>query len=154
MIDVYLHIKIYLNYFTGRLKHAELGTSLPLTFWVSAPKLLWLQLNTYILLFCSDLSAKLCRGLWFNRIHLPLFQNMSIKIYTNFFLYSGGYNLKTNYLKDKMRHGTWVYTLLNNLVSSPLQHKYYFWQGGQNATKKQKYFILRYFCRVFVLSNN
>ena len=31
---------------------------------------------------------------------------MSIKIYTNFFLYSGGYNLKTNYLKDKMRHGT------------------------------------------------
>ena len=154
MIDVYLHIKNYLNYFTGRLKHAELGTSLPLTFRVSAPKLLWLQLNAYILLFCSALSAKLCRDLWFNRIHLPLFQNMSTKIYTNFFFYSGGYNLETNYLKDKMRHGTWVYTLLNNLVSSPLQHKYYFWKGGQNAMKNQKYFILRHFCKVFVLSNN
>ena len=44
---------------------------------------------TYILLFCIDISTKTDRGLWFNRTHVPLFQNMSSKIYTNFFLPSG-----------------------------------------------------------------
>ena len=29
---------------------------------------------------------------------------MSVKIYTNFFLSSRGYNFKINYLRDKMRH--------------------------------------------------
>ena len=114
----------------------------------------------YNLILIFSYSAQIylqnCVGVYdlIEYISKSLFQNMSIKIYTNFFLYSGGYNLKTNSLKDKMRHGTWVYTLLNNLVSSPLQHKYYFWQGGQNAMKNQKYFILRHFCKVFVLSNN
>ena len=67
-------------------------------------KLLRLHHNTYILLFCIDLSTKPCRGLRFNQTHLSLFQNMSVKIYTNFFLYLG-YNFKIIYLKDKMRHG-------------------------------------------------
>ena len=114
----------------------------------------------YNLILIFSYSAQIylqnCVGVYdlIEYISKSLFQNMSIKIYTNLFLYSGGYNLKTNYLKDKMRHGTWVYTLLNNLVSSPLQHKYYFWEGSQNAMKNQKYFILRHFCKVFVLSNN
>ena len=97
-------------------------------------KLLRLYQNTYILLFCIDLSSKQYGGLWFNRTDLPLFQNISIKIYTNFFLSSRGYNFKINYLKDKMRHGMWVHILLNNLASSPLQHEYYFWH------RKSKYY--------------
>ena len=32
MIELYLHIKTYLDYFTGRLKYAELGKSTCLTF--------------------------------------------------------------------------------------------------------------------------
>ena len=32
-------------------------------------------------------------------------KNISVKNCTNFFLSSGGYNFKINYLKDKMRHG-------------------------------------------------
>ena len=51
-------------------------------------KLLRLYHNTYILLFCIDLYTKRYRGLWFNPTHLPLFQNMSVKIYTKFFLSS------------------------------------------------------------------
>ena len=38
----------------------------------------------------------------------------------------------------------WVHILLNNLASSPLQQKYYFWQRSQNAVKKQWKVILRY----------
>ena len=37
--------------------------------------------------------------------HLPLFQSMSVKIYTNFLLSSGSSNFKISYLKDKMRYG-------------------------------------------------
>ena len=40
--------------------------------------------NTYTILFYIDLSTKSYRGLLFNRTHLPLFQNMSVKIYINF----------------------------------------------------------------------
>ena len=38
MIELYLHIEIYLEYFPGRLKYAELGKSTRLTFWVPVPK--------------------------------------------------------------------------------------------------------------------
>ena len=38
MIELYLHVKIYLDYFPGRLKYAKLGKSTPLTFWVPVPK--------------------------------------------------------------------------------------------------------------------
>ena len=38
MVELYLHIKIYLDYFTGRLKYAELGKSTSLTFSVPVPK--------------------------------------------------------------------------------------------------------------------
>ena len=76
-------------------------------------KLLKLYHSTYILLFCIDLSTKLYQDLLFNWTHLPLFQNMSVKIYTNFF----------NYLEGKMRHGMWVHMLLNNLASFSLRHR-------------------------------
>ena len=67
-------------------------------------KLLKLCYDTYILLFCIELSTKLYRVLRLNRTNLPLFQIMPVKIYTNFSLSSGGYSRKVNYLKDKMRH--------------------------------------------------
>ena len=130
-IELYFHLKIYLYYFPGRLKYAELGKSTRLTFWVPVPKVVEVGLyhNICILLFCIDLSTKPYRGLWITRTHLPLFQIMSVKIYTNFFLFSGGFNFKTNnYLKGKMRKGIWVHILLNNLALSPLRHRYYFWR--------------------------
>ena len=92
-----------------------------------------------------DLSTKPYRNVWFNRTHLPLFQNMSVKIYTNFSLSSGGYNFIFNYLKHKMKNRMWVHILLSNLTSSPLQQEYFtFGTGGQNAMTKQLTFILRY----------
>ena len=59
-----------------------------LRFEFQCQKLLTLYHNTYILSFCIDLSTKQYQGLWFNWTHLPLFQNMSVKIYINFFLTS------------------------------------------------------------------
>ena len=38
MIEFYLHIKIYLHYFLGRLKYAEFGKSMRLIFCVSVGK--------------------------------------------------------------------------------------------------------------------
>ena len=38
MIELYLHIKIYLDCFPGRLKYAKLGKSTCLTFWVPVLK--------------------------------------------------------------------------------------------------------------------
>ena len=35
MIELYLHRKIYSNYFPGRPKHAKLRKSMNFTFWVS-----------------------------------------------------------------------------------------------------------------------
>ena len=136
MIELYLQIKIYLNYFPGRLIYAELGKSTRLTFWVPVPKLLRLCHNTNILLFCIDLSTKAYQGLWFNRTHLQLFRNMAVKIYTNFFIFSNYRISKINYLIDKMRYGKWVHILLNNLASPPLQHKYYFWHRRSKCYQK------------------
>ena len=109
--------KIYLDYFLRRLKLDKLGKSIRLTFWVPVPRVV--VVNTYILLFCIDLSTKPYQGLWFNGTHLPLFQKLSVKIYSIFFLSSGGSNFKINYLKDKMRYGMWVHILQNNLALSP-----------------------------------
>ena len=39
MIELYLHIKNYLDYFPGKLKYAELGNSTRLLFWVPVPKI-------------------------------------------------------------------------------------------------------------------
>ena len=116
MIEFYLHIKIYLNYFPGMLKYTELGKSMHFIFWVPVPKAVEVIPDTYILLLCIDSSTKPYQGLWFNQTHLPLFQNKSLKIYINFFLSSVGYNFKIDYLKYKMRHGMWVHILLNNLA--------------------------------------
>ena len=38
MIELYLHIKIYLYYFPRRLKYGKLGKPTCLTFWVPVPK--------------------------------------------------------------------------------------------------------------------
>ena len=38
IIELYLHIKIYLKYFTGRLKYAKLEKSTRLRFWVPVLK--------------------------------------------------------------------------------------------------------------------
>ena len=45
---------------------------------------------------------------------------MSVKIFVNFFLSSGGYNLKINYLKDKMRHRMCVHILLKKIGVIPI----------------------------------
>ena len=108
-------------------------------------KLLRFYHNTYVLLFCIDLYTKPYRDLWFNRTHLPLFQNMSVKIYIKFFLSSGGYNFKINYLKDKMRHGMWVHILLNNLASIAFQRECYFWHRRSKCFEKTVTFYLGIF---------
>ena len=101
MIELCLHIKVYLDYFQEDRNMPNLENRRVLHFEFYCQKLLRLYHNTYILLFCRDLSTKPYRGLWFNWTHLPLFQKISVNIYTNFFLSSGGYNFKINNLKDK-----------------------------------------------------
>ena len=115
MIELYLLTKIYFDYFLM----PNLENQCVLHFEFQCQKLLRLHHNTYILLFCIDLSTKPYQGLWFNGTHLPLFQKLSVKIYSIFFLSSGGSNFKINYLKDKMRYGMWVHILQNNLALSP-----------------------------------
>ena len=75
MIELYLHIKIYLDYFLGRLKDAELGKSMHLTFWVlnlKAVEVIPWYLYSLTTLFCIDLSAK-HQGIWFNQTHVQGF---------------------------------------------------------------------------------
>ena len=152
MIELYLHLKICLDYFPGGLKYAELWNSTHLEFWVPVPKVVEVILWYLYALVLHRFISRFVRGLWFNRTHLPLFQNMSVKIYTNFILTSGGYNLKINYLKDKMRHGMWVHILLNNLATSPLQHEYYFWHRRSICYEKAVKFYPEII--VFLLWNN
>ena len=117
-------------------------------------KLLRLHHNTCILLFCIDLSTKPYQVFWFNRTHLLLFQNMSVKIYTNFFS-SSGFNVKINNLKDKMTDGMWVYILLNNLPSSPLQQEHYFWHRRSKCYEKTvKVYPEIFEFKVFLRSTN
>ena len=79
---------------------------------------------------------------------------MSIKIYTNFLLSLERYNLKINYLKDKMRHGMWVRILLKNLASSPLQQGYYFWHRRSKCFEKAvKFYSETFEFKVFMWSN-
>ena len=89
-----------------------------------------------IVLISSYLSTKPYQGLWFNRTHLRLFQNMSVKTYTDFFLSFGGYTVKISYLKDKMRYGMRVHILLNNLASLGMYCKYYQKQPPRGVLKK------------------
>ena len=58
MIELYLNIKIYLDYFPERLTYAKLGNQRVLNFEYQCQKLLRLYHNTYILLFGTDLSTK------------------------------------------------------------------------------------------------
>ena len=118
-------------------------------------KLLRLYHNTYILLFCIALSVKPYQGSWFNQTHLPLFQKMSVKIYTNFFLSLERYNFKLNYFKDKIRHWIWVHILLNNLASSPSQQEYYFCHRRSKCYEKAVKFHPEVFeFKVFMRSSN
>ena len=108
--------------------------------------------DTYILLFCIDISTKLYQGLWFNWTHLLLFQNMSIEIHTNF--YNRRLELQ-NYLTDKMRHRMWVHILLKDLASSPFQHEYYFWcRRSKWYEKAVKFYPEIVEFKVFLQSNN
>ena len=91
--------------------------------------------NFFIVEKCLFCIFQTYRGLWFNWTYLPLFQNMSVKIYTNFFLLSG-YNFKINYSKNKMKHRMCIHILLIYLVSSPLQHEYFFRYRRSNCYEK------------------
>ena len=107
MIELYLHMKIYLDYFPGMLKYAELGKSTRFTFWVPVPKAVEvIPWNLYTLILHKF-------------THLRLFQNMSLKNYADFYWSLGGNNFKIDCLKCKMRYGMCVHILLNNLESSP-----------------------------------
>ena len=155
MIELYLHIEFIWIIFQEGWNMPNLENQRVLHFAFQCQTLLRLYHNTYILLFCIDLSIKPCRSLWFNQTHLLLFQNMPLKTYANFFLSSGGYNLKINYLKDKMRQGIWVPILLKTLVLSPLQHKYYFWQRRSKCYEKAvKIYPEIFEFQNFVRSNN
>ena len=115
----------------------------------SSTKLLKLYFNIYILLFCIDLSTKPYWGLWFNWTHLLSFQNMSVKINSNFFLSSGGYSFKLNYLKDKMRYRMQAHILINNLASSSLQQEYYFWHRRSKCYEK----AVKFYPEIFEFKN-
>ena len=104
-----------------------------------------------IILFCVDLSTKLYRNLWLQPTHLPLFQNMSVKIYTNSILSSGGCNFKISHLKDRMRHGMWGHIFWTIRRHPHCSTSITFSTGGQNATKKHPE-IFEF--KVFVRSNN
>ena len=52
MIELYLHIKIYLEYFPGTLRYVEFGKSIVLHLEFQCQKLLKLYHNTFIILFC------------------------------------------------------------------------------------------------------
>ena len=61
MIELSLYLKIYLDYFPGRLKLAELGKHV-LHFQFQCQKLFRLYHNTYVL-FCIDFFTKQYQGL-------------------------------------------------------------------------------------------
>ena len=154
MIELYLHVKIFLDYFPGRPKYTELGKSMRLTFWIPVPKVVEI-IPYYTLLFYTDLYTKPYHRLRFNQTHLPLFQNMSVKFYTIFFLSSGVYNFKINCLKNKMRHEIWVLISLKNWASFLLQREYYFWhRRSKRCEKFVKLYPEIFEIKVFVRSNN
>ena len=114
MIELYLHIKIYLDYFSGRLKYSgNLENQNVLHFEFKCQKLSRLYHNTYVLLLCIYLES--CRG----------YTIILMFSYSQHMFSTGGYNFKINHSKNKMRHGMLVHILLNNLASSLLQHEYY-----------------------------
>ena len=80
MIELSLDIKIYLDNFPGRLKLAEIGKSTGLKFLGQVPKVVGVM---YTIILKSSCSAHIY--LQTHRTYPPLFQNMSVKIYTNFF---------------------------------------------------------------------
>ena len=63
MIELYLHLKMYLNSFPRKLKYAKLGKSTRLTFLVPVPKVVEVIRNTYIIIFCIYSSTKPYRDL-------------------------------------------------------------------------------------------
>ena len=92
--------------------------------------------NTYIPLFCLDLSTKLCQGLWFNGTRSVISKYVR-KIILFVFLSSGDCNFTINYLKYKMRYGMWVHTCWTIWRYPRRNTSITFGIGGQNAMKKQ-----------------
>ena len=80
---------------------------------------------------------------------------MSVKIYTNFFLSSGGYNFKINYLKVKMRHECEFISCLTIWRHPSCNTSITFGAGGQNAMKRAvKFYPETSEFKVFVRSSN
>ena len=77
---------------------------------------------------------------------------MSVKIYSDFSLSSGGSNFKINYLKYKMRYGMEVHILLNNLAQLSHTHSNNSIAFGIRGTVKFYPEILEF--KVLVGSNN
>ena len=132
MIELYLHLKFNWITFQEGWNMPNLDHQRLLYFEFQYQKLLRLYHNTYILILCINLSTKLYQGLWFNWTHLPLIQNISVKIYTNFCLFSGGYNFKINYLKDTERGFISCWTIW---CHPHCKTSITFGTGGQNAMK-------------------
>ena len=108
MIELYLHTKIHLDVLQEGLNMPNLENQGVLHFEFRCQKLLSLYHNTHILLVGVDLSTKLYHGLRFNRPHLSSFQNMSVKIYDNVFLYLGGYNSIPDFWTMDASVGPWT----------------------------------------------
>ena len=108
MIELYLRIKIHLDVLQEGLNMPNLENQGVLHFEFRCQKLLSLYHNTHILLAGVDLSTKLYHGLRFNRPHLSSFQNMSVKIYDNVFLYLGGYNSIPDFWTMDSSVGPWT----------------------------------------------
>ena len=77
-------------------------------------KLFRIYHNTYVLLFCIDVSTKPYKV--YDLIEqITRYFKMFVKVYTIFFLSLGGCNFKVSYLKDKMKHEMWVHILVCSL---------------------------------------
>ena len=63
MIELYLHLKICLDYFPGGLKYAELGNSTRLEFGVPVPKVVEVILWYLYALVLHRFISKIVRGL-------------------------------------------------------------------------------------------
>ena len=114
----------------------------------SSAKSCWVYTIIIILLICIDLSIKQY-DLTKHISHYFKYIYISTEIYIDFFLSSGGYNFKSNYLKDKMRSRMWAHMLLNNLLSSPLQSNYYFWHRRSKCYEKTvKFYQEIFFCAI------
>ena len=93
---------------SGKAEYATLRKPTHLTFWAPVPEAVEVIPKYLYPLILHRFIYKTIQGLWFYRTHLSLFQNMSIKIYTDFFLSSGGYNFKINCLEETQNKSSYL----------------------------------------------